>query len=63
MWNNRTITYTYNIGDPVLMNIEEHPWYKRPATICDIGHTTVRVDFEGTKIWVPNDWITPHDFN
>lgn len=63
MWNNRMIAYDYNVGDLVLMNIEEHPWYKHAAIICDIGHATVRVDFKGTKIWVPNDWIIPHDSN
>lgn len=51
----------YKIGDIVLMNIEEHPWYKRRATICEIGHAKVRADFEGTKIWLPNDWIISHD--
>lgn len=51
------------IGDRVQIIIEEHPWYKEAATICDIknrGRTIfVRICIldKGKKVWVPNSWV------
>lgn len=53
----------FKIGDIVSLVIVEHPWYKKVATVCEIDYNKARIDISGKKLWVPNDWIAPHDFN
>lgn len=54
---NAPIISNLEIGESVVVNNKEHPYYQEIALVCDKKHLFVRLELNGYKIWMPNDWV------
>ena len=44
-------------GESVRIINEEHPYHNEIALVCDKKHLFVRLEVNGYKIWMPNEWV------
>jgi hypothetical protein len=44
-------------GDLVRLNNPDHVWYNQIALICGIKLKFYRLEINGKKIWVPQEWV------
>ena len=51
----------YQIGDSVLITNQEHPFHNEIALVSDLKHLFVRLELNGLKIWMPNEWVKKYD--
>jgi len=48
------------MGESVIINNMEHPYYQEIALVCGIKHKHVRLEVNGIRIWMPNEWVDRH---
>jgi len=51
------IPKVFEIGEEVLFANREHPWYNKLGIICERKHKQYRIEINGKKLWVPNEWV------
>lgn len=61
--DNKPVPEVLEKGTVVKLDNADHVWHDEIALICDSKHKFYRLELNGSKIWVPCEWVKKYELN